>query len=125
MSSWREFLEDPDGRGSASRFNMVIGVLVGSITVLWLAGWFKLTEGIFGVYMLATGGVYSVGKWRESSVKMQQIKADSPNQPAEPPPPSPATVINVGGDKTEKVQDANITAQGTVNVTSRSKRKPR
>lgn len=74
---WHEFIEDSDGRGSASRLNMIIGVIVGSFVVVWLACIDNLGGEIFGAYMLATGGVYSVGKWRESVQNIEQIKADS------------------------------------------------
>lgn len=121
ICKWREFVEDDNRRGSAARLNMVLGVVVGSVVVLWLAYFDKLTEGIFGIYMLATGGIYGFGKWRESVVQTEQIKADSPNQPAVAVPPvaplGPTTVIQVGaGDKPVDAKDVNIKAQGDVNV---------
>lgn len=76
MKHWGEFIEDTDGRGSAARLNMVLGVLVGSVVVLWMAYCETLTEGVFGIYMLSTGGIYGLGKWRESVVQTERIKAE-------------------------------------------------
>lgn len=81
---WREFVEDADGRGSASRLNMVIGVIVGALVVCYMTIADKLTEGIFGIFMLATGGVYGWGKYRESVERVEQTKAESPTPPAKP-----------------------------------------
>lgn len=109
MKEWSEFLEEDSGRGSASRLNMVVGVAVGSIVVLWMAYWDKLTEGIFGVYMLATGGIYGFSKWRESVTDVAQIKADSPNQAPEAvimPSPLPTNTINVGVKDSEQADVA-------------------
>ncbi len=122
-----EFFQDGDGRNSAARLNMTIGVLVGSFAVIWLTVQSNLGGEIFGTYMLATGGVYAWGKTRESMEKVEQTRADSPNPPpiVAPiiPPLGPTTTINVGAGKTEKVEDANITAQGDVTVKSAPKRK--
>ena len=65
MKRWREFIEDDKGVGSASRLNMIIGVAIGSIVVLWYAINLKLTSEIFTAYMFCTGGVYGIGKWQE------------------------------------------------------------
>lgn len=120
---WREFVEDIDGRGSASRLNMVVGVLVGSFAIIWLTIKGNLGGEIFATFMLATGGVYGFGKWRESAEKVEQIRADSPNQPPVVVPPivplGPTTTINVSGSqKTDDAKDVNIKAQGDVNVSS-------
>lgn len=97
MSTYREFFEDADGRGSASRLNMVIGVIVGSFTVIWLTVNGNLGGEIFATFMLATGGIYGFSKWRESVTDVAQIKADSPGQPIiNPLPSSPTTTIQVG-----------------------------
>lgn len=124
MSSLREFIEDSDGRGSAARLNMIVGVCVGSIVVLWLTAVNNLGGEIFGAYMLATGGVYSVGKWRESVQTVEQIRADSPNQPSDPAPIPPATVINVGQDQTpiKDAKDVSVQAKGNVTVKTDKKR---
>lgn len=127
----REFVEDPDGRGSASRLNMVVGILVGSFAVIYLTLNNNLGGEIFGTFMLASGGIYGFTKWRESVTEVAQIKADSPYPQEAPPQPIPeavpATVINVGSgtgaSKTEKVQDATIVAEGDVNVTKELKKK--
>lgn len=65
----REFVEDESGTGSSSRVNMLLGVLIGSFVVVWMVVHNTLNEGIFGIYMLTTGGVYSFGKWRETTEK--------------------------------------------------------
>jgi hypothetical protein len=101
---WREFIEDADGRGSASRLNMVIGVLIGSVVILFLTFYCMLKSEIFATYMLATGGVYCFGKNRESAVQMQQIKSDSPSNsnsslPSPAPSSPPETPITGGGDR--------------------------
>ena len=62
---------------------MIIGVMVGSFTIIWLTVKGDLGGEIFGIYMACTGGVYSVTKWRESAVEMQQIRSDI--QPPEEP----------------------------------------
>lgn len=103
----REFVEDDVGRGSAARLNMIIGVLVGSFTVIWLTVDGGIGWEIFAAYLGATGGIYGFGKWRESVVETEQIKADSPNQPP-PAPPQPAplvTNINVGDTKSDKPKE--------------------
>lgn len=119
--NWREFVEDEKGRGSAARLNMVVGVIVGSFTVIWLTVVGNLGGEIFGTFMLATGGVYGFGKWRESVEKVEQTKADSPNQPptvvVPAPPLGPTTTINVGGqEKPIAAKDVNVKAEGNVNV---------
>jgi len=88
---WREFLEDADSRLSSTRLCMLYGVFLGGIIVSWLT--YKGTIGweMFSAFLAASGGVYSLGKWRESAVEMQQIKSDSPNQEL------PTTLIS-GGD---------------------------
>lgn len=70
-----EFIEDADGRGSAARLNMIIGVMVGSVVVLAQCFANTLTGDIFGIYMLATGGVYGFGKWRESVERVAATNA--------------------------------------------------
>lgn len=120
---WREFIQNDDGVGSAARLNMVIGVLIGSIVVLWLAYHMNLGGEIFAVYMLATGGVYSWGKYRESAEKVEQIRADSPNQPPVVMPPSqPTTTINVGKSDELQAKDVSVKAAGNVTVTPKRKR---
>lgn len=94
MAGWREFIEDNDGRGSAARLNMLIGVIVGSFCVVWLTTKGNLGGEIFATFMLATGGVYAWGKTRESIERVEQTKADSPNQP-------PTTIINTGNQPKE------------------------
>lgn len=116
---WREFVEDEKDRGSAARLNMVIGVIVGSFSVIWLTVKGDLGGEIFATFMLATGGVYGFGKWRESVTEVAQIKADSPNQPADPLPPAPATVINVGQAKQEVAKNVDMKVEGDVNVATR------
>jgi hypothetical protein len=126
MSRWREFVEDGDGRGSAARLNMVIGVIVGSITVLWFTIKENLGGEIFTAYMACTGGVYGFSKYRESAVAMQQIKSEPPYQPAEPVAPAPGAVINVNAaeqSKTADVKDVAIKAEGDVTVNGHTKRK--
>ena len=66
MLKLSEFLQDSKGDASSSRLNMLIGVLVGSAVVLLLAFRGTLPSDIFGFYMLSTGGVYGLGKWRET-----------------------------------------------------------
>lgn len=118
---WREFVEDEHGRGSAARLNMVLGVIIGSFTIIWLTVKGTLGGEIFATFMLATGGVYGFGKWRESVENVEQTKANSPNPPPviipPAPPVGPTTVIQVGDTKPkEQVKDVNIAAQGDVNV---------
>ncbi len=120
MTIWREFVEDDGGRGSASRLNMVLGVLIGSITILVFTYRGELGGEIFATYMLATGGVYGFSKWRESVSEVAQIKADSPNQEPPPAPNAPNTVIQVGGQP--EVKDVAIEAKGTVNVNKRPRK---
>jgi len=121
---WREFVEDGDGRGSAARLNMVIGVIIGSITIIWLTAVNNLGGEIFASYMLATGGVYGFSKYRESAVEMQQIKSDSPNQEPAPPPQPPNTVIQVGQPASEvKAKDVSVKAEGDINISPKSKRR--
>ena len=122
MTKWLEFIEDSDGRGSAARLNMIVGVGIGSFVVIWLTIADKLGWEIFATFMGATGGIYGLGKWRESAVEMQQIKSDSPNQETVPVP-VPNTVINVGADKTTKAKDVNVQASGDVNVSPKTRRK--
>jgi hypothetical protein len=101
---WLGFIQEPDGKPSATRLNMVIGVLVGSFVVVWLTVKGSLGGEIFAAYLLATGGVYGVGKWRDSTERVEQIKADSPNNPPAqkaPPKLGPTTVIQVGTDGQE------------------------
>jgi hypothetical protein len=95
---WREFIEEENGRGSASRVNMFIGVIVGSFTIIYTALTNNLSSEVFAVYMLATGGVYGFGKWQESRVQTEEIRANSPN-PSPPiiAPLGPTTTINVNG----------------------------
>lgn len=137
----REFLEDADGRGSAARLNMMIGVIFGAIINLSWPYFYKTPCGkdlsqmcsaplpaeIFFTFMLATGGVYGLGKWKETTAQIEQIKADSPNQAptvvVPPLPLGPTTTINVGSAKTEKIADANITAEGDVNVNKPKRKK--
>ena len=122
MTIWREFFQDENGVGSSSRLNMLIGVTVGSITVLWLTFKEKIGGEIFGVYMACTGGVYAWGKTRESMERVQKTKSDSPYH--EPPAPNvPNTVIQVGGQP--EVKDVAIEAKGTVNVNKRPKSRNR
>lgn len=125
MSNWRQFVEDADGRGSAARLNMMIGVIVGSFTVIWLTIEGNLGGEIFATFMLASGGVYSLGKWRESAVEMQQIKADSPNQPPEPVPPAPVpnTIIQVGQQPDVTAKDVAIKAEGDINIAPKPRRR--
>ena len=115
---WREFVEDTDGRGSAARLNMVMGVLIGSFAVIWLTVEGNLGGEIFATFMLATGGVYGFGKWRESVKDIEQIKADSPYPPVDPAPTQPATVIQVGQQPSSdvKAKDVAIKAEGNVNI---------
>lgn len=93
---WREFIEESNGRASSKNLCMIFGVLIGGIVVLYLTFCKTLDWSIFGAFLAATGGVYSVGKWRDSTVAMEQIKADSPYPPAATPAPAPAAVIQVG-----------------------------
>ena len=120
-NQWREFVEDADGRGSSTRLCMVYGVFLGGVVVLWLTWKGTLGWEIFSAFLAASGGVYGLGKWRESAVEMQQIKSDSPNQPAEPP--TPATVINVAGQDKLDAKDVNIKADGDVNVSPKRRRR--
>ncbi|WP_435018512.1 hypothetical protein TA3x_000486 [Tundrisphaera sp. TA3] len=119
---WREFIEDDDGRGSSTRLSMVYGIAVGSFVVVWLTVHATLSNDIFLTFMLASGGVYGFGKWRESLVQQEQIKADSPNPPPVIVPPvaapGPTTVIQVGPGKPEAVKDLNVKAEGDLNVTT-------
>ena len=78
---WREFIEDDNGRGSSARLCMVYGVLIGSVVVIRLAFMGTLGGEVFATFMFASGGIYTFGKWRESVVQTEQIKADSPNPP--------------------------------------------
>ena len=45
---WKEFIQDEKGIGSASRLNMIIGVMVGSFTIIWLTVKGDLGGEIFG-----------------------------------------------------------------------------
>lgn len=74
---WAEFVQNDEGVGSAARLNMVIGVVVGSFSVIWLTVTNNLGGEIFAAYLLATGGVYGVGKWRESVERVEQTKAEA------------------------------------------------
>lgn len=126
MDSWKDFLEEESGRGSASRLNMIIGVIVGSFTVIWLTVSDNIGGEIFATYLLATGGVYGFGKWRESVVQTEQIRADSPNPPPVivPPVPQPNTVIQVGQQSSEvKAKDVSVKAEGNVNIAPKPKRR--
>lgn len=114
MSSWREFIEDADGRGSAARLNMIIGVVIGSFVIIWMTIAGTLGWEIFATYMGSTGGIYGMSKWRESAKDIEQIRADSPN-----PQPSPTTIIT----SPPETKDVNIKAQGDVNVSSKKVRK--
>ncbi len=111
---WREFVEDDNGRGSASRLNMMIGVLIGSFTVVWLTLKGNLGGEIFATFMLATGGVYGFGKWQDSKVQTEQIKADSPNPQPAPivtlPAPVNTTNINVSQQPTDGKGDTNASS---------------
>lgn len=75
--SWREFIEDSNGHGSGARLNMVVGVFIGSIVILWLTFTDRIEPNMFGIFMLATGGVYGVARWSDSSVQRAQIKSDA------------------------------------------------
>lgn len=125
---WREFIEEESGRGSASRLNMVIGVVVGSFTVIWLTVKDNIGGEIFATYLFATGGVYGFGKWRESVVQTEKIRADSPNQPPVivPPVAQPNTVIQVGQQSSEvSAKDVSVKAEGNVSVNTRTKQRKR
>lgn len=121
MTRWREFIEDANGIGSGTRLCMVFGVFVGGVINLGLAAAGKLSGDIFGVFMFASGGVYGVGKWQERITETAQIHADSPNQPPDPLPQSPATVINVSGQ--QKAPAVQAKGPVTVRNTPRRKRK--
>jgi len=127
MSIFREFFTDDNGRGSASRLNMIFGVVVGGIVTLLWPLFYKQVCGkslcaaplpgeIFFTFMLATGGVYGLAKYRETTRDIEQIKADSPNQPPAPPTvvTQPSVVINTAQDG--KTKDMNVKVDGDVNV---------
>lgn len=121
MSFWREVFSDDTGRGSSQRLFNGIGVIVGAAVVLYLTVWKELSEGIFGIFVLATGGVYGIGQWRQSQVEIEKVKAENP-QPQQVPVPvpvaplGPTTVIQVGQKPDSAVNDVNMDVQGDVNM---------
>lgn len=98
---YREFIEDSDGRGSASRLNMILGVIIGSIINMLLAMKGSLGWEIFGIYMGATGGIYGIGKWGDTKAQIEQIRAGTTSS-------STKTVIRV---KKQKIIDPDIPNQ--------------
>ena len=92
----RQLFSDDKGLASSRIVLNFVGVVVGSITVLYEAFNDKLTGDIFGLYILATGGVYGFGKFRDSQVEIERVKAENPS--------------------TSPMNDVNIKAQGDVNV---------
>jgi hypothetical protein len=66
MNCFRQFFEDYEGHLSSARLCMITGMMVGSFIVVWMAISGTLDAGIFVIYMAASGGVYGVGKWRDS-----------------------------------------------------------
>lgn len=124
MSFWREVFSDDKDRGSSQRVFNGIGVLVGAIIVLFQAFTNTLGEGIFAIFVLATGGVYGLGQYRQSQVEIEKVKAESPHPQPVPipvPVPPPAVNIQVGegkpDDPTQRVKNVDIQAE-SVNVES-------
>lgn len=120
----RQFIEETNGHASSKNLCMIFGVFIGGIVVLYLTFYKTLDWSIFGAFLAATGGVYSVGKWRDSTVAMEQIKADSPYPPATL---APATVIqnmpSSSSDMDVPAKNVTVKAKGNVSVSKdRSKR---
>ena len=80
MTRLQEFLEADDGRLSIRSLTVLMSMSVASAVVLWMAMQDTLTEGIFGSYLLAGGGIYSFGKWSDSSVRKSQIESQHRHQ---------------------------------------------
>lgn len=121
MSKIIEFVQDADGRNSSTRLCMVFGVFVGGMINLWMAYEETLTESIFGIFMASAAGIYSWGKYRESTEKVEQIKADNPQPAPILQAATPATVIQVGKPD---AHDMNVSAD-TVNVSKKVKKNVR
>lgn len=73
MKRLAEFFE-VDGVLAMRNLTVFITIVVGSIAVLTMASYGKLTVEIFAPYMLAGGGVYSFGKWQDSKTQRESKK---------------------------------------------------
>lgn len=71
---WPEFFE-VNGVPAMRNLTVFIGVVVGSIVVTGLMLMDKLTGEIFAIYMFATGGVYSFGKWQDDKTRRSEIES--------------------------------------------------
>ena len=118
-STMHDFLK-VKGEYSMRNLTVMISMVVGSVIVLGLMHVGKLTAEIFGLYMLAGGGVYGVGKWQDDKTTRAEIEVDKP-----PPvsPDGPTTLIQMGAGQPGKVKDMNVEAEGDVVVASKPKRK--
>lgn len=77
LNRFKEFFE-VQGVYSMRNLTVFIGVVVGSIVVIYLAILEDLTDTLFGLYMAATGGVYSWGKYQDEKTKRcQNVKDDT------------------------------------------------
>lgn len=85
-----EFFE-VKGVYSMRNLTVFIGVFIGSLVVLILTAFAKLTAEIFGIYMFATGGVYGFGKWQDDKTRRSEIEST-----VEPTPVNNVTVNQPG-----------------------------
>lgn len=86
-STWHDFFK-VNGEFAVRNLTVIISMLVGSIVVIYMGIMGVLSGEIFGVYMLAGGGVYGFGKWQDEKTARSEIEA------AAPPSPPPNTTIN-------------------------------
>lgn len=88
-----EFFEAGDkGLLSIRNLTIFVGLLVGSVIVIYMAFAKTLTGEIYGVYMFSCGGVYGFGKWQDERSTRFKMDADSDR-----PRPDIRTTINQPG----------------------------
>lgn len=101
---WIELLEAGDkGLLAMRNLTILITIIIGSITVVYMALMATLTGEIFACYMLAGGGVYSFGKWQDDRTTRSRIEADAaPDSTVNTTNIAQADKVNVAGDATTK-----------------------
>jgi len=107
MNNWTDFFK-VNGEYAIRNLTVFIGIINGSLLVDYLAMMDHLKSEIFITYMLASGGVYSFGKWQDEKSRRSQIDST-----AEPDQTTNTTTINqpdkVNLGPTDKVTVSSVT----------------